>query len=125
FWQNKDAGAWSIPKGEFDAGEEPLAAARREFAEETGAAVEGPFQALPPQRLRSGKTVHAFAVKAVIDVDAGRSNTFEMEWPPRSGRGQAFAEIDRGGWFTVDEALAKITAGQRGLISDLVALLAS
>ena len=81
FWQRKDAGAWSIPKGEIDDGEEALAAARREFAEETGVAVDGVFVELPPCRLRSGKVVEAFAVEADLDVERMRSNVFELEWP--------------------------------------------
>jgi predicted NUDIX family NTP pyrophosphohydrolase len=119
FWKNKDAGAWSIPKGEFEPDEEPLTAARREFAEETGVSVDGPFHPLPPRRLRSGKIVHAFAVKADIDADVVRSNTFALEWPPRSGRHQEFPEVDRGAWFAVEEALVRINVGQRAFLADL------
>ena len=119
FWSNKDAGAWSIPKGEFDAGEEPLAAAKREFAEETGVAVDGALVALPPCKLRGGKTVHAWAFEADLDIERLRSNTFEIAWPPRSGRTQTFPEVDRYGFFTLDEAAEKINAGQRPLLEAL------
>ncbi|HEY8244624.1 MAG TPA: NUDIX domain-containing protein [Casimicrobiaceae bacterium] len=120
FWANKDAGAWSIPKGEFDAGEDPLAAAKREFEEETGVAIDGAFVALPSCKLRGGKTVHAWAVEADLDVERLRSNTFEIAWPPRSGRTQSFPEVDRYGYFTLDEAAEKINAGQRPLLDALV-----
>lgn len=119
FWKNKDAGAWSIPKGEFDATEAPLAAARREFEEETGVAPDGPFHPLPPCRQKGGKTVHAFAVRAEVDADAIRSNTFTMEWPPRSGRMQAFPEVDRAAWFAIEEAALRINAGQGPLLDSL------
>jgi predicted NUDIX family NTP pyrophosphohydrolase len=125
FWKNKDAGAWSIPKGEFGPDEEPLAAARREFAEETGLSVDGPFYPLPPRRLRSGKIVHAFATRADIDADVVRSNVFTMEWPPRSGRRQEFPEVDRGEWFAVDEARVRINAGQKPFLDDLASHVAS
>ncbi|MCC6196653.1 MAG: NUDIX domain-containing protein [Burkholderiales bacterium] len=123
FWKRKDAGAWSIPKGELDADEAPLAAARREFAEETGVSVEGTFRALAPCRQKNGKTVHAFAVEADLDASAICSNTFTMEWPPRSGRMQAFPEVDRAGWFTLDEAAALINKGQRVLLDELRGLM--
>lgn len=119
FWKNKDAGAWSIPKGEFDAPEAPLAAARREFAEETGVALDGPFHALPPCRQKGGKIVHAFAVRAEVDAAAVRSNAFTMEWPPRSGRTQSFPEVDRAAWFAIEEAAVRINAGQRPLLDGL------
>ena len=123
FWKNKDAGAWTIPKGEFGDEESPLVAAQREFAEETGGTVEGTFHALPPRKMRSGKTIHAWAVEAEIDPAKLSSNTFSMEWPPRSGQHQEFPEVDRGAWFSVDEAHRKINEGQRPFIDNLMRLL--
>lgn len=107
FWKTKDDGAWSIPKGEYEAGEDPLRAARREFAEETGAAPEGDFIALGSARQRINKTVAAWAVEGDIDPVDLRSNVFEMEWPPRSDKRQQFPEIDRGAWFSLKEAETK------------------
>lgn len=119
FWAKKDLGVWSIPKGEIDEGEEPLGAARREFEEETGFSPEGTFRELTPVRQRSGKIVHAWAVEGDCDPTALRSNTFTLEWPPRSGRMQEIPEVDRGGWFAVDLAKEKILEGQRGLLDEL------
>jgi predicted NUDIX family NTP pyrophosphohydrolase len=119
YWANKDLGVWSIPKGEIDEGEDPLEAARREFEEETGFCPEGVFRELTPVRQRSGKIVHAWAVEGDCDPAAIRSNTFSMEWPPRSGRQQEFPEVDRAGWFAVDCAKEKILEGQRGLLDEL------
>jgi predicted NUDIX family NTP pyrophosphohydrolase len=119
FWAKKDLGVWSIPKGEIDEGEEPLGAARREFEEETGFRPEGIFRELTPVRQRSGKIVHAWAVEGDCDPTALRSNTFTLEWPPRSGRMQEIPEMDRGGWFAVDLAKEKILEGQRGLLDEL------
>jgi predicted NUDIX family NTP pyrophosphohydrolase len=121
-WAGKDLGAWSIPKGEFEE-EDPLSAARREFAEETGIQVEGDFLALSPQKQKGGKVVSAWAVEADFDASEMRSNTFEMEWPPRSGRRQSFPEVDRGAWFSVEEALRKINPAQAGFLDELVAIL--
>ena len=123
FWTNKDRGAWSIPKGEAEEGEDLLQAARRECREETGLDVDGPFIPLGEIRQRGGKVVHAWAVEADIDPGALVSNTFTMEWPPRSGRVQAFPEIDRAAWFAVDEARARILASQRPLVDELLARL--
>lgn len=121
FWARKDQHAWSIPKGEFDDGEEPLAAAKREFAEETGLeAPDGPFDALPPLKTSGGKTVHAFAVEAGANADAVVSNTFEIEWPPRSGRRQAFPEVDRAEWVDLETARTKLHKGQVGLVDALI-----
>ena len=119
FWAKKDAGAWSIPKGEFAAGENPLEAAQREFEEETGRKVSGTFRELAPCRLASRKIVHAWAVEGDIDADAIRSNMFEMVWPPKSGRLAQFPEVDRGGWFTLDEARRRINKGQVPLLDEL------
>ena len=119
FWANRDEGAWTIPKGEYDEGEDALDAARREFTEETGFAVEGPFRELAPVRQRSGKVVRAWAVEGDCDVAAIRSNTFSMEWPPRSGRTAEFPEVDRGQWFSIEEARVKILAAQAPLLDEL------
>ena len=116
FWAKKDEGAWSIPKGEIDEGEDALAAAIREFAEETGATLAGEFRALPPIRQAGGKTVLAWAVTGDLDAAAIRSNEFEMEWPPKSGERRRFPEIDRAQWFALDEARRKINKAQRALI---------
>ena len=116
YWRNKDDGAWSIPKGEIEAGENPQDVARREFMEELGSAPAGSLQPLGEIRQRGGKRVHAFAVAGDLDVASIRSNTFEMEWPPRSGRRQAFAEIDRAGWFALPAARIKILESQRPLL---------
>ena len=125
FWKNKDAGAWSIPKGEFAAGEDALSVARREFSEETGFTIDGQFIALAPVRQRGGKTVHAFAVEGDFDASTAKSNTFAMEWPPKSGKVQEFPEIDRAAWFCFDDALVKINAGQVALLQELREILAA
>lgn len=122
FWNNKDAGAWSIPKGEFD-NEEPLAAARREFEEETGFAVDGPFIALTSLRQKSGKTVYAFALQGDCNAAGIQSNLFQMEWPPKSGKFEEFPEIDRAAWFDFDTARTKIQPGQRAFLDELQRLL--
>jgi predicted NUDIX family NTP pyrophosphohydrolase len=112
FWAKKDDGAWSIPKGEFTDGEEPVEAAKREFREETGFGVEGAFEALERVRQPSGKIVYAWSVKGDVDASAIHSNTFSMEWPPGSGEMQEFPEVDRGGWFDLALARRKILKGQ-------------
>ena len=119
FFKNKDQGAWSIPKGEFSEDEEALLAAKREFEEETGQSVEGNFIPLTPVKLKSGKTVYAWAVEGDIDHETIFSNLFEMEWPPKSGKKQSFPEIDRAGWFEVDEAKLKINIAQAAFIEEL------
>jgi predicted NUDIX family NTP pyrophosphohydrolase len=122
-WARRDAGAWSIPKGELEPGEDPLAAARREFAEELGLPVPaGEAVALGEVTQRSGKVVHAWAVQGDIDAAAIRSNTFTMQWPPRSGGIQEFAEIDRAEWFGLDEARGRILPAQAELLTRLVCL---
>jgi len=118
-WAKKDLGAWSIPKGEIDPGEDPLSAAQREFEEETGINVSGRFIPLSPVKLKSGKVVQAWAVEGDDDPTLIRSNTFSMEWPPRSGRQQEFPEVDRAAWFGIGEAKEKINKGQSPLIEEL------
>jgi predicted NUDIX family NTP pyrophosphohydrolase len=119
FWKNKDAGAWSIPKGEFT-DEDPLSAAKREFEEETGIAVDGNFLALSPLKQKSGKLVMAWALQKNIDASKIKSNEFDMEWPPRSGRQIRIPEVDRGEWFTPSVAKQKIIPGQAALIDELL-----
>jgi len=122
FWARRDEGAWTIPKGEFSDGESPLAAARREFREETGAEVEGHFHPLQPVRLAGGKRLHAFAVRGDFDPATLVSNTFTIEWPPRSGRMRSFPEVDRAKWFGLDEALLKLHPAQRPWLGELQVL---
>ena len=112
FWAKKDLGAWSIPKGEYEVDEEPLAAARREFKEETGIPATGNFIELGELRQPGGKVVSAWAFEGDFDANELRSNTFEMEWPPRSGRKMEFPEVDRGAWYSVEEARRRLTPGQ-------------
>jgi len=123
FWARKDAGAWTIPKGLVEAGEELTAAARREFTEETNLSAAGELIALPSVNQKSGKVVHAFAVEADLDLAGFASNSFEMEWPPKSGRRQSFPEIDRIAYFTLPIAKAKIIAYQLPLLDALEARL--
>jgi len=123
FWAKKDLGVWSIPKGEIDEGEDPLETARREFGEETGFRPEGVFRELEPVRQRSGKIVYAWAVEGDCDPAAVRSNTFPLEWPPRSGRFLDIPEVDRGGWFGIPQAHEKILDGQRPLLEQLERIL--
>ena len=124
FWARKDEGAWSIPKGEYCEGEDPWAAAQREFAEEIGkAAPPGPRIDFPALRQPSGKVVTAFAVRADLDLDGAVSNTFTLEWPKGSGTFTEFPEIDRVGWFDVAAARAKLVKGQRPLLDQLEAAL--
>jgi len=122
FWKNKDIGAWSIPKGEFNEDEDALQAAIREFHEETGTLPEGNFTELRPVRLKSGKEIFAWASEGDMDVTTLKSNTFEMEWPPRSGKFQDIPEVDRAGWFTHEDALQKVNPAQADLILQVVAL---
>jgi predicted NUDIX family NTP pyrophosphohydrolase len=123
FWKSKDLGAWSIPKGELEEGEDPLAAARREFAEETGQRVAGDFLPLTPVRQAGGKTVRAWLLQAEVDAERIESNSFTMEWPPKSGRMASFPEVDRAAWFGLAEAREKILKGQRPLLDEAVRLL--
>lgn len=120
FFARRDAGAWSIPKGLYEAGEEPLACARREFAEELGSPCpDGPALDLGEIRQRNGKRVVAFAVEGDLDAEAITSNTFTIEWPPRSGREQEFPEVDRAAWLRVDAAREKLLAEQVPLLDRL------
>ena len=123
FWANKDEGAWSIPKGEFGAGENPEDVARREFNEELGPALLVPLQPLGGIRQRGGKIVEAFAAEFDVNADAIASNTFEIEWPPRSGKRQHFPEVDRAAWFDLATAREKINEAQRELLDRLEAML--
>lgn len=119
FWKNKDAGAWSIPKGECENDEDPLHAAKREFEEETGNSITGDFTPLSPIKYKNGKIVHAWAVTAEIDHTTIKSNYFEMEWPPRSGKKQSFEEVDRADWFNIVTAREKIVQAQVPLLDEL------
>lgn len=123
YFARKDAGAWSIPKGLVEAGEDPLTTAQREFAEETGHTPHGPFASLGDITLKSRKRVTAFAAEGAFDPAALVSNPFEIEWPPRSGRRQAFPEIDRVEWFDPVTARAKLNPAQAPLVDRLLALL--
>jgi len=123
FWKNKDIGAWTIPKGEFDGEAAALDAAVREFQEETGHVLPGPFYPLEPVRQKGGKKVFAWATPGDLDPSTIVSNTFEMEWPPRSGRRQSFPEVDRGAWFSLAEARVKIVPGQAAFLDRLIKLM--
>lgn len=116
FWAKKDDGAWSIPKGLIEPGEDPLQAAKREFAEETGFVPEGNYMPLGVFRQPDGKLVYAWAVRGDFDPRQLKSNTFTMEWPPRSGQMREFPEVDRAAWLAPEEALKKITKGQRPIL---------
>ncbi|HET6769234.1 MAG TPA: NUDIX domain-containing protein [Chitinophagaceae bacterium] len=119
YWSKKDEGAWSIPKGEFDEKEEPLAAAKREFQEETGIEISGEFIQLNPVKQKGGKMVYAWAVEGDIDPGKIKSNSFEIEWPPRSGKMKSFREIDKAAWFHMIDAKKKIIEAQFALITEL------
>lgn len=123
FWSTKDAGAWSIPKGEIGPDEDPLRAAIREVREEIGVAIAGPFEPLTPVRQAGGKLVHAWAVAADIDPARIVSQPVELQWPPRSGRRLVVPEVDRAAWFALDDAGRRILAGQRPLLGELAAML--
>jgi predicted NUDIX family NTP pyrophosphohydrolase len=119
FFRNKDNGAWSIPKGEFEEGEQALAAAKREFEEETGQNIDGKFIELSPIIQKGGKKVFCWSVEGDIDHEIIVSNTFEIEWPPRSGKKQTFPEVDKAGWFDINSARIKINEAQVKLIDEL------
>jgi predicted NUDIX family NTP pyrophosphohydrolase len=118
FWQKKDLGAWSIPKGELAPGDNPLEVAIRELHEETGMTVQGEFAPLSAVKQRGGKTVHAWLVAGDFDPANVKSNSFSMEWPPRSGKMQEFPEVDRGEWFTFDVARQRILIAQQPLLDE-------
>jgi predicted NUDIX family NTP pyrophosphohydrolase len=120
FWARKEIGAWSIPKGEFTDPEEPLAAAKREFEEEIGAPAAGEFIPLEPVRQPSGKLVYAWAVRGDFDPSLLKSNSFSIEWPPKSGLQQEFPEVDRAGWFTLQAARVRILRGQAPFLDQLI-----
>lgn len=122
FWKNKDAGAWSIPKGEFTADEDGLAAAIRETKEETGQLFNGNFTPLLPITLKSGKTIYAWALEADFDTATLTSNSFSLEWPPKSGKIIAVPEVDRAAWCSVSEAKEKINNAQWALVEQLTKL---
>jgi predicted NUDIX family NTP pyrophosphohydrolase len=123
FWAKKDLGAWSLPKGEIEENEEPLDAAKREFAEETGFAVSGEFLPLNPIRQSGGKIVHAWAVEGDCDAARVQSNLFSMEWPPKSGTLRQFPEVDRAAWFSIPEARGRILPAQKDFLEQLSSLL--
>ena len=125
FWAKKDAGAWSIPKGEFADDENPLATAKREFAEETGCVIDGDFIELTPVKQPGGKRVYAWAVEGDCQAESIKSNLFTMEWPPRSGKRKEFPEVDRAAWFDLKTAKEKILKGQVALLEDLQRKLAN
>ncbi|MGB7438980.1 MAG: NUDIX domain-containing protein [Candidatus Acidiferrum sp.] len=121
FWKNKDAGSWSIPKGEYNESEDPLTAAKREFQEETGIEIHGEFISLDKLKQPGGKIVSAWAVQGDCSPIAIRSNTFSIEWPPKSGRKQEFPEIDRADWFTLPDARKQLLKGQQAFLDRLIA----
>ena len=123
FWTKKDIGSWSIPKGEYTNTEDPFTVAKREFEEETSFQVDGDFTPLTPLKQPSGKVVSAWTVGGDCDASKIKSNTFLMEWPPRSGKKQEFPEVDRAEWFTIDTAKKKLLKGQVGFIEELCKLL--
>lgn len=123
FFARKDAGAWSIPKGEYDDSEDALAAAIREFAEETGQTINGDFLPLSAVRQKGGKEVLAWAIEGDMDPETIVSNTFELEWPPRSGKMRQFPEVDRAAWFDLPTAREKINERQRAFLDELEELL--
>ena len=120
FWKNKDLGAWSIPKGEFTDNENPLDAAIREFEEETSFKIGGSFVPLKSVKLKSGKVIFGWALEHDLDASAITSNKIEIEWPPKSGKKMLIPEVDRAGWFSVEEAVEKINPAQAAFVHELV-----
>lgn len=120
YWKNKDAGVWSIPKGEFTNEENALDAAIREFEEEIGTKISGDFMELQSVKLKSGKTIYAWALEQDLDTSTIKSNEFEIEWPPKSGKKISIPEIDKAEWFSVNEALEKINVAQGDFIKQLI-----
>jgi predicted NUDIX family NTP pyrophosphohydrolase len=123
FWQKKDAGSWSIPKGEYTTDEDPLEVAKREFQEETGFKASGEFVPLTSRKQPSGKTITAWAFEGDCDASTIKSNTFSMEWPPHSGKREEFPEVDRAGWFSIPVAKEKIIKGQSSFLDELTQIL--
>lgn len=123
FWQKKDVGSWSIPKGEYATEEDSLEVAKREFREETGFKASGEFLPLTSRKQPSGKIITAWAFEGDCDASTIKSNTFSMEWPPRSGKRQEFPEVDRARWFSIPDAKEKIIKGQSGFVDELVRIL--
>ena len=123
FWAKKDLGAWTIPKGELEEGEDALTTAQREFQEETGIAPSGPFHSLGSIKQKGGKVVHAWAFEGDCAAETIQSNTVKMEWPPRSGQWREFPEVDRAEWFRVDEAQRRINSAQVPLLDHLVQMI--
>jgi predicted NUDIX family NTP pyrophosphohydrolase len=123
FWQKKDVGSWSIPKGEYTADEDPLEVAKREFQEETRFKASGEFVPLTSRKQPSGKIITAWAFEGDCDASTIESNTFSMEWPPHSGKREEFPEVDRASWFSIPEAKKKIIEGQSGFVGELVRIL--
>ena len=119
YWAKKDAGAWSIPKGQLNEDEDPLSAAKRELKEETGIDIKGKLIQLTPIKQKNNKTVFAWSLEQDFDLLNLKSNLFEIEWPPKSGKKMQFPEMDRGAWFTIEEAKVKILAGQLPFIIEL------
>lgn len=120
YWKSKDAGAWSVPKGNLEEGEDALQTAKRELQEETGCCIEGDFMPLTSLKQPGGKLVHVWAVEGDFDVQRFKSNSFRLEWPPKSGQYEDFPEVDRAGWFTIPEAIEKLLRGQRGFLEELL-----
>jgi predicted NUDIX family NTP pyrophosphohydrolase len=123
FWKKKDAGSWSIPKGEYTDEEDPLEVAKREFQEETGFKATGEFVPLCARKQPSGKVITAWALEGDCDASMIKSNTFSMEWPPRSGKRQEFPEVDRAGWFSIPAAKERLIKGQLDFLDELVQIL--
>ena len=124
FWQKKDDGAWSLPKGEYEEGEDALSAAKREFKEELGVELPaGKFIPLKPVKIKSGKVVAAWAIEAELKTVFIQSNQFEMEWPPRSGKKQFFPEVDKAEWFSIEQAKIKINSGQIAFLEQLAEII--
>jgi predicted NUDIX family NTP pyrophosphohydrolase len=124
-WARKDYGAWTLPKGQFTDGELPLDAARREFEEEMGSAPVGEFHSLGTLKQPSGKVIHAWCAESDFDCANVKSNLFSMEWPPKSGKAAEFPEVDRAGWFSIEQARQKILKGQAPFLDRLLALVKS
>jgi predicted NUDIX family NTP pyrophosphohydrolase len=122
FWSKKDLGTWSIPKGEFEDNEDPFEAAKREFKEELGTAVSGDHFTMTPVKQKNNKTVYAFAINGDLDASVIKSNTFKMEWPPKSGKEMEFPEVDKAGWFDYETAKLKMNTAQISILEELISI---